>query len=309
MNLSQANVGDFVWAAIGPARIDPASRLAAGRTADLSEWSGRVTSVPSRTPDNRDGRDVPEGVTGGESAAQISVQSAGTGAQRHGERTRARRLQQGLLAPRLRRESGGVTPTAQMTRMTGRKRAEVQGSAPFIEGGGRLPTNSSYAVRLTSGRSSTRVHTVDPRDLPDHGPVWTQERGSGLREGKPGIFSSGERTDEALAREAALATSAWESEIISNVPRHRSQAGMGSERSSLTRFNSDGPTSRPEAVAKSAAHIDTPATAKTSAQAHAYPACAGGMQDRVRFGAGLPDRCESIPPLILLPSKKDGEKK
>jgi hypothetical protein len=79
------------------------------------------------------------GVTGGESAALNSVNTAGTGSNA-GYRYRARRHQRELLAPRLRRESGGVTPTAQMTRVHGRKRAEVQGSALCIEWSGKLRT-------------------------------------------------------------------------------------------------------------------------------------------------------------------------
>jgi hypothetical protein len=64
------------------------------------------------------------------------VQTAGTDV-RIGKRSLEGRLQRELPSARLRRESGGVTPTAQMTQAVGRKRAEVQGSAPAVMWGGR----------------------------------------------------------------------------------------------------------------------------------------------------------------------------
>jgi hypothetical protein len=105
---------------------------------------------------------------GGECSPDLdSVHTAGTRV-RVGQRYRARRLQRELLAPRLCRESGGVTPTAQMTQVIGRKRAEVQGSAPITEGvwkaphqfssGGRFGTLASASILIA--RSSARMIRV-----------------------------------------------------------------------------------------------------------------------------------------------------
>lgn len=60
-----------------------------------------------------------------------------------GQRYRDGRLQRELPSPRLRRESGGVTPTAQVTQATEGRRAEVQGCAAVAEGRGKRPTHFS----------------------------------------------------------------------------------------------------------------------------------------------------------------------
>jgi hypothetical protein len=93
------------------------------------------------------------------------VQSAGSEGRRiekaptFVKRTRVGRLQQELPTPRLQRESGGGSPTLQMPQVIGRKRAEVQGSAPIIEGRGRRPTlfqsQGDFDLRvMASGRGS-----------------------------------------------------------------------------------------------------------------------------------------------------------
>ena len=92
-------------------------------------------------------------------ASNLTVNTAGTEPAWFGKRYRARRLQQGLLAPRLRRESAGLTATAQMRRVLGCKRAEVQGSAPSIKGSGRLPAN------FISFQPSARVSAAWSHDL------------------------------------------------------------------------------------------------------------------------------------------------
>ena len=81
-------------------------------------------------------------------SATNSVETAGTEVTSFGYEVSGRTTPQGLPAPRLCRESGGVTPTAQMTRVIGSRRAEVQGCAPVIEGGGRLPIDSRYPTRM-----------------------------------------------------------------------------------------------------------------------------------------------------------------
>lgn len=70
-----------------------------------------------------------------------------------GIRYRARRHQRELLAPRLRRESGGVTPTAQKTRAIEGRRAEVQGCAAIVEGRGRRSTESQSESNQRQGRN------------------------------------------------------------------------------------------------------------------------------------------------------------
>jgi hypothetical protein len=74
-----------------------------------------------------------------------SVQTAGTGPSLKrawfGQRSRAGRLQQELPAPRLCRESGGVTPTAQMTRVTGCSAPKYKASGPVIVKVEGLPYN------------------------------------------------------------------------------------------------------------------------------------------------------------------------
>lgn len=72
------------------------------------------------------------------------------------------------------------------------------------------------------------------REETPHQPPAPHSRGA--RKCAPHLFSSGERTDEALAREAILCVGdhvVGVNKVI--VPRDRRQAGMGSERSSLTR--------------------------------------------------------------------------
>lgn len=81
------------------------------------------------------------------------------------DRSRARRQTQGWLAPRLRRESGGVKPTAQTTRVIGGKRAEVQGSAPVIERGGR-PRNDFNSRGGADARANRPTHTACLRVRP-----------------------------------------------------------------------------------------------------------------------------------------------
>jgi hypothetical protein len=107
-------------------------------------------------------------------AGTNSVQTAGTGYLEAGKRSLARRLQQGLLAARLRRESAGLTATAQMRRVLGCKRAEVQGSAPSIERSGKLRTQfRSEAPRRTlpNRRESMAqaVRSKGPRPLGSDG--------------------------------------------------------------------------------------------------------------------------------------------
>lgn len=99
------------------------------------------------------------------SIPSLSVHTAGTGLllrEDAGQRYRARRLQRELLAPRLRRESGGVTPTAQMTRVRGRKRAEVQGSAPRIEEGGKPSTLTLAGGVTLVGQRAARLSERSP---------------------------------------------------------------------------------------------------------------------------------------------------
>ncbi len=78
-------------------------------------------------------------VTAGETALN-SVDTAVTRNVRPGVKVLGKTTCRELLAPRLRRESGGVTPTAQMTQATEGKRAEVQGSAAVVTRGGRPRT-------------------------------------------------------------------------------------------------------------------------------------------------------------------------
>jgi len=87
------------------------------------------------------------------------VKTAGTrDARALGDRSRAGRQQQGLPAPRLRRESGGVTPTAQKTQAIGVKRAEVQGSATVAKGV-EGPLSSKIGRPLDKDRASAHEAT------------------------------------------------------------------------------------------------------------------------------------------------------
>lgn len=90
-------------------------------------------------------------VTGGESAALNLVDTAVTRNARPGVKVLGKTTYRELLAPRLRRESGGVTPTAQMTQATEGRRAEVQGCAAVVGKVERLPLNSK------SGRARDRA--------------------------------------------------------------------------------------------------------------------------------------------------------
>jgi hypothetical protein len=96
-----------------------------------------------------------------------------------GRRYRDGRLQRELPSPRLRRESGGVTPTAQMTRAIECRRAEVQGCAAIVEGRGRRPTEYPRGVRYSSqgslrkGRSNSGC---DDRSLAALGARLVQSR-------------------------------------------------------------------------------------------------------------------------------------
>jgi len=78
-------------------------------------------------------------------AATNSVNTAVTKALAPREKVSGKTTNRELLAPRLCRESGGVAPTAQMTRSGGRKRAEAQGSAPSDKRGGR-PCTISFSI-------------------------------------------------------------------------------------------------------------------------------------------------------------------
>lgn len=82
------------------------------------------------------------GVTAGETALVSGFIPPGPGLV-PGQRYRDGRLQRELPSPRLRRESGGVTPTAQMTQVTEGRRAEVQGCAAVVSGVESLALNSS----------------------------------------------------------------------------------------------------------------------------------------------------------------------
>ena len=75
-----------------------------------------------------------------------------------GDRSRVGRQQQELPTPRLRRESGGVTPTAQKTQATGGKRAEVQGSATVAKGV-EGPLSPKMGRPLDSERDKTLMAT------------------------------------------------------------------------------------------------------------------------------------------------------
>jgi hypothetical protein len=72
----------------------------------------------------------------------ISVNTAVTETLASREKVSGETTNRELLIPGLRPESGGVTPTAQMTRSDGSKRAEVQGSALADEEGGKPSTKS-----------------------------------------------------------------------------------------------------------------------------------------------------------------------
>lgn len=82
---------------------------------------------------------------------EIEVSTAGIDASASGHRYRAGRLQRGLPASRLRRESGGATPTTQTAQVIGVKRAEVQGSATIIKGVESLHEFSSPASLNSAG--------------------------------------------------------------------------------------------------------------------------------------------------------------
>lgn len=127
-------------------------------------------------------------------APHLSVQSAGTGSNA-GYRTRARRHQRELLASRLRRESGGGTPTA---------RAEVQGSAPIVQGRGRRPTLNLREAHPERSES-LKVHaTAQTRpNLPGRRPLPPQtKRLTGVTGGESAAHSS-VGTDALGARDAA----------------------------------------------------------------------------------------------------------
>ena len=198
-------------------------------------------------------------------SATNSVETAGTGV-RLGRRSRAGRQQQGLPAPRLCRESGGVTPTAQMTRVTGSRRAEVQGCAPVIEGGGRLLTDfnhgdehEEYLARpqcRSNGRGPwwhaslkdngrlARASGVEPGRLtsPD---LFHSGGGLGIQE--PGSIGQGRARERAMCPAVTRFTSAPHS--TGSLPQWRDwphrESGLPRRRSFLTRCSGNARASAP----------------------------------------------------------------
>jgi len=99
-----------------------------------------LTAVGAKSFDERKHSGTAPGASGPERevfGAPNSVNTAGTDASASGHRYREGRLQPELPSPRVCRESGGVAPTAHVTQANGVKRAEVQGSATFVEEGGK----------------------------------------------------------------------------------------------------------------------------------------------------------------------------
>ena len=117
-----------------------------------------IPQSPPATSGDTDGRRTHSPLLSCVAAVEFSkVHTAGTKASASGHRYREGRLQPELPSPRLCRESGGVTPTAQMTQVDGRKRAEVQGSAPLIKEGGRPFTISISAPDIAGTAALVRL--------------------------------------------------------------------------------------------------------------------------------------------------------